>query len=69
MEGKFDKVMGKCNKQVSSFTRQMSISFNSGFRTRAISAPADPRDSCDDSERDHLLENTEQVYNSPIILV
>ena len=57
MEGKIDKLMGKCNKQlqaVGSFKRKIT-------KTRSLSTSTDLASGYDDPDLDHLLENTDQV--------
>ena len=57
MEGKIDKLMGKCNKQlqaVGSFKRKLT-------KTRSLSTSNDFVSGYDDPDLDHLLENTDQV--------
>ena len=55
--GKIDKFMGKCNKQlqaVGSIKRKLT-------KTRSLSTSTDIVSGYDDPDLDHLLENTDQV--------
>ena len=61
MEGKIDKFMGKCNKQlqaVGSIKRKLT-------KTRSLSTSTDIVAGYDSPDLEHLLENTDQVRIIP----